>query len=73
MRGLGSLRELDDSAEWVRFELDETWLRLGSIAFRMARRITRSKEDAQDVAQATLAAYEIPSRDLPRPRDCYAA
>jgi RNA polymerase sigma factor (sigma-70 family) len=61
------LCEHDASAEWARFEPDEAWLRLGGIAYRMARRITRSKEDAQDIAQATLAAYGLAVEVLDNP------
>jgi RNA polymerase sigma factor (sigma-70 family) len=53
------LRKRDDPTEWARCEPDETWRRLAGIAFRMARRMTGSTEDAQDVAQATLAAYGL--------------
>ena len=55
------------SKRWQRSELDETWRQLRRVAERVARRITGSTQDAEDVAQATLAAYGLVSEAVENP------
>jgi RNA polymerase sigma-70 factor (ECF subfamily) len=58
----------DESFEkWNKFEPDQTWDRLRQVAFDVARKITGRREDAKDIAQATLAAYGLTRHVIENP------